>query len=105
MTSELFYEIKTAMQMPVAVYPENFNMGFYNRFSFNGKTYTLIKHDIYESPVCSFYGGRVIEKKIKRSVEVQIRNNYDGAVATYEFTGLQNILLRWYYFRCVGKRL
>jgi hypothetical protein len=104
MASELFDEIKTAMQKPAGVYPENFNKGVYNKFSFDGKTYTLIKHDRYDIFGTSFYGA-VIMKKTESSVEVQIKNNNDGKVATYEFTGLQNILLRWYYLRCIGKRL
>jgi len=105
MASELFDEIKTAMQKPAGVYPENFNTGVYNKFSFGGKTYTLIKHDRGEREYVSYWGGGFLARTSEPSVEVKITNNYDGNVATYEFTGLQNILLRWYYLKCIGKRL
>ena len=101
----VFADLRKAMNMAAAVYPDDFKTGVYNNFSFNGKTYTLIKHGRGEKEYISYWGGGFLARKSKPSVEVQIKSNYDSKVAIREFTGLQNILLRWYYLKCVGKRL
>lgn len=99
----VFINLKKAMRNADAVYPENSETGIYNRFSFDGKTYTLTRHDKGCRSVISFLRGEG-KPNARNFIEVKVKNE-SGEVATYEFTGLSNMLLRFRYLECVGKRL
>ena len=65
----VFAEIIKAMQKPAAVYPGDLNTFVCDNFSFNGKTYTLIKHVRGEKEYASYWGGGFLARKSKPFVE------------------------------------